>query len=309
MRRDGNRGRLITTAEGSSTGAFAPLDWGLLIAVGGIWGSSFLLIDIGLDHFEPGLITTLRIALGTLALAAIPSARTAIAKEDRGRVALLGVVWIAIPFVLYPLAQQYIDSSLAGMLGGAMPIFGAVIAALLLRRWPRRLVAAGIAMGFAGVVAVSIPSVTEAQATAAGTLMVLVATLCYGLATNLAVPLQQRYGAPSIMLRAQAVALVLVLPFGLVDAGRSEFDLGSLAAVGALGVLGTGMALIAMAHLAGRVGATRAGAAIYLVPLVAIVLGVVFRDEAVHRLALAGIGLVLAGAWFMSRADHKAASA
>src|SRR5687767_1745410 len=93
---------------------FTPLDWGLLAGVALTWGSSFLFIDIGVDHFEPGLVALLRIVFGALTLAVIPAARRSIRREDWPLVALLGVIWMAVPFVLFPYAQERIDSSLAG---------------------------------------------------------------------------------------------------------------------------------------------------------------------------------------------------
>ncbi|HEV2061257.1 MAG TPA: EamA family transporter, partial [Solirubrobacteraceae bacterium] len=70
-----------------------------------------------------------------------------------------------------------------------------------------------------------------------------------------------------------------------------------------LGVLGTGLALVLMTLLVGRVGAPRGSIAIYFTPLVALVLGVVVRSEQVAPLALAGTALVLAGAWLTSRRE------
>jgi drug/metabolite transporter (DMT)-like permease len=70
-----------------------------------------------------------------------------------------------------------------------------------------------------------------------------------------------------------------------------------------LGVLGTGLAFSLMANLAGRVGAPRASIAIYFLPLVAIVLGTLFLGETVAPVALAGVGLVLLGAWITSRRE------
>ena len=86
----------------------------------------------------------------------------------------------------------------------------------------------------------------------------------YGFALNLAVPLQQRYGAPAVMCRALGVAAVATAPFGLAGLADSRWDTGPVLAVTVLGVVGTGAAFVIMAALVGRVGATRGGVAIYL---------------------------------------------
>jgi drug/metabolite transporter (DMT)-like permease len=189
------------------------------------------------------------------------------------------------------------------MLNGAVPLMTAAIATVLLRRLPGPQQLAGLVVGFAGVVAISWPSIQGARATALGTILVLVAVSLYGLAANLAVPLQQRYGALPVLLRAQIVALVVVTPVGLLHLPGSSWAWPSVLAMMPVGLLGTGLAFVAMAVLVGRAGASRGSVSIYFVPVVAILLGVVFRDERVALVALAGTALVLVGAWVTSRRE------
>lgn len=299
------RRRLIETSAGTSSDAFGLPEWGLFSAIAVIWGSSFLWMEVGLDHFAPGTITLARVALGGLVLLAFPRARAPIAREDWSRVAQLGVVWTAIPLTLFPIAQQWVDSALAGMLNGAVPLMSALWATILLRTLPGPIQRAGLLVGFAGVVAISLPELSGASSTATGTALIVLATFLYGLATNIAVPLQQRYGALPVILRVQLVATVLVAPYGLIGLRSSEWDLGAAAAMLPLGTLGTGLAFVAMTTLVGRVGSARGAIGIYVVPPVAIALGVLLRDESVHPAALAGTVLVLGGAWLTSRAERR----
>ena len=97
------------------------------------------------------------------------------------------------------------------------------------------------------------------------------------------------------------MALVLVLPLGLWQLQDATFSWESALAMVPLGVLGTGLAIVLMATLAGRVGAPRASIAIYFLPVVAVVLGVLVLGETVAPVALAGVALVLVGAWVASR--------
>lgn len=297
------RRRLLETSGGSLTEAFGPREWTLLSAIALMWGSSFLFIDLGLASFRPGVVTLARIALGAASLALVPRARTSVDAGDLPRIALLGVVWMAIPLSLFPLAQQWVDSSVAGMLNGAMPIFTVVWSVLLLRRMPRPRQLSGFAVGFLGVVAISAPGLADADATALGTGLILVAVVLYGLAANLAVPLQQRYGALPVLLRAQLAALVVVTPIGLLQLEGSTWAWSSALAMLPLGVLGTGLAFVLMTTLVGRVGGPRGAVAIYFAPIVAIILGVVLLGEAVHPAALLGTALVLVGAWLTSRRE------
>ena len=306
------RQRLLQTAAGTRLEAFGAAEWGLLAVIATIWGASFVLMDIGLAAFEPGLISLLRVGLGALALLAVPRARrTRIDREDWPRVALLGVVWMGVPLLLFPVAQQWIDSSVAGMINGAMPLTVAAWSALLLGRLPGRAQAVGLLVGFAGIVAIAVPELplgrlatSGTSLTALGTGLVFLATVLYGLAANLAVPLQQRYGALAVLLRAQGVALVVIAPFGLAALPGSRFALGPALAMVPLGVLGTGLAFVLMATLIGRVGGPRGSIAIYFVPVVAMLLGVIALGETIHPLAIAGTGLVLIGAWRTSRREE-----
>jgi drug/metabolite transporter (DMT)-like permease len=298
------RQRLVATSEGSRAESFGPVEWGLLAAVALVWGSSFLFIEIGLESFRPGVVALARVALGAATIALIPGARRPVDRQDFPRIALLGVVWMAIPFVLFPTAQQWIDSAVAGMLNGAVPLISTPIAALLLHRMPGRKQMAGLGIGFLGVVAITAPQVQAGSSTALGAVLILAAVCLYGLGLNLAVPLQQRYGALPVLLRSQVAALVLLVPYGLWHGPGSQWSLSSALAMVPLGALGTGLAFVAMVNLAGRAGATRGSIAIYFVPIVAIGLGVLFRDEQVAALALVGVLLVIIGAWLTSRRER-----
>lgn len=302
--RPGGRG-ILATSEGSRAEDFGLVEWGLLAAIAAIWGSSFLWMEVGLEDFSPALITLIRVGLGTAALALVPRARRRLDRDDMPRVALLGVVWIALPLTLFPLAQQWVSSAVAGMINGAMPLFSVLVATLLLRRLPGARQIWGLVLGFGGVVLITLPSLRGADAEPLGIGLLILAVACYGLATNLAVPLQQRYGSLPVILRAQLVSLVFVTPPGLWGATRSTFAWDSALAMAPLGVLSTGVAFVLMATLVGRAGASRGSIAIYFVPIVAIVLGVVALNETVHVLALVGTALVLVGAALTSRRDTR----
>lgn len=298
------RRSLLATTEGASSAAFDPLDWFLLLTTSVIWGSSFLFIAIGLDAFAPTLITWLRMLFGFAALALVPASRGPVDRADRPRLVLIGVLWMAFPMSMFPIAEQWIDSSVVGMLNGGLPIFSGLVAAVLLRRPPGRAQQLGLAVGFTGVVLVSLPSMGGTEATALGASLVVLAMCSYGVATNLVVPMQQRYGALPVIVRAQAVAIVLTTPGGLWGLTRSSFAWGPLLATLALGVLGTGLAFVAGTTLMGRVGATRGSVLGYLIPVVAVALGVVFRDERVVAISFLGMGLVSLGAFVASRAGR-----
>jgi EamA-like transporter family len=174
-------------------------------------------------------------------LAVIPAARRGVPRSDWPAIALLGTVWMAVPFVLFPVAEQWIDSSLAGMLGAAAPLFTALVATLVARQLP---------------------------------------------------------GA------RQRAGLLLLAPPGLASVPASSIAWSSLLAVAALGSLGTALAYAAFTTLVGRVGSTRASVSVYFLPVVAIALGALFRDEAITAASVLGTGLVAAGAYLTSRKER-----
>ena len=87
---------------------------------------------------------------------------------------------MALPLTMYSVAEQWIDSSLAGMLTAATPIWTGLVAALLLRRAPGRALVGGLVVGFVGVIVLSWPSLQDADASAVGVVLVVLATASYG---------------------------------------------------------------------------------------------------------------------------------
>ena len=283
-------------------------DWLLFAAVSLIWGSSFLLIAITLESMEPGAITLGRVALGAVALVAVgPLAKSPGPRwpeaSDRWLVVLLSALWVGIPFTLFPLAQQYINSALTGLLNGATPIYVAIFSMILARVAPKGAQLAGTIVGFVGVVLISAPTLTTGGSEVKGVLMVLAATACYGVSINIASPLQRRYGSVSLMRWMLMGATLWTLPLGLAHLDGSSVKPDTGAALLVLGVVGTGFAYLMMATLVGRVGPTRASLITYLIPVVALILGVLFRQDSVERLAIVGVALVVSGAFLASRSQ------
>ena len=296
--------RFLTTAEGRTDAQFNPADWGQICLVALIWGSSYLWISIGVDSFAPMVVAMLRIAFGFAVLSFFPAARTPIEPSDRRRLFLLALVWQGIPLSLYPFAEQWISSSVAGMLNGALPVLIAALATVLLRRPPGRNQMIGMAIGIVGVVCIALPTWRGGSRLALGVEFVLIALCGYAVAANISVPLTQKYGALPVQWSMQRISLLYVTPFGLWGLRTSTFTWEAFGAVAVLGIFGTGFAFLLAARVFARVGATRGASFNYLIPVVSIVLGVAVRGDHVAGLAIAGTGLVLVGALFCSRSGR-----
>lgn len=284
------------------------MDWILLIVPGVIWGASFLFIAEGLEAMGPNGVTFTRIMVGFLTLALFSGSRRAIRREDWLGTAAVGVLWMAFPLSMFPYAERHVSSALTGMLNGAVPLFTAIVAVGIARRWPSRGIAMGLAVGLAGGVLMGLPALGQGRSTVLGVLLILAALVSYGFALNIARPVQQRNGALPVIWRAQMIALVLTAPLGLPEVLRARWSPGPLFSMLALGALGTGVAYVLTVMAAGRVGATKASATAFLIPPVALLLGVLVRGEHVAGLSVAGGVVCLAGAWLMRRAQLEGAA-
>jgi len=271
------------------------VDWALLVVPGVIWGASFLFIAEGLAAVAPNGVTFTRIAIGFLTLSLFPSARKPVARADWAGTAGLGVLWLAFPLSMFPFAEQHVSSALTGMLNGATPLFVAAVASVLAGRLPERGISAGLVVGFGGAVLMALPAMGGSNS-AFGVGLIVMALASYGLALNLARPLQQRNGAVPVIWRALGVALVLTAPLGLPEVVNGTWTLRPALALLCLGAGGTAIATVMTATAAGRMGATKASATAFLIPVVALVLGVVIRHEHVTVISLVGAAVCLLGA-------------
>ncbi|MDW3176037.1 MAG: DMT family transporter [Acidimicrobiia bacterium] len=299
-----SRTPIMSSTAAENDGEFTIADWGLFFGVSLIWGSSFLLIAEALEGLTPGTVTLGRVGLGAITLWIIRAARPnqpRIEKEDRRQLMLLSLLWVGIPFTLFPLAQEHINSAVTGLLNGATPVFAGLVSALLLKVVPTGTQLVGIVVGFLGIVLISIGSAGGGSSELQGVLMVLAATLCYGFAINLAAPLQKKYGAIVTMSGVLGLATIWVLPFGLWTIDDNEWRVAPVLAIVVLGAVGTGLAYWIMSALVGRVGPIRASFITYLIPVVSLLLGVTIRNDEVRALAIVGAALTIGGALMASR--------
>ncbi|HEX3427291.1 MAG TPA: EamA family transporter [Candidatus Limnocylindrales bacterium] len=278
------------------------IDWLVFLALGFLWGSSYLFIKIGVDHgLQPFTLITFRLAIGAALLASVVAYfREPLPRDPRmyGHLAVMGVVNIAIPFALITYAEQVVDSSLAAVINGAVPLFVIVIAALFLREQITVNRVIGLALGFVGIAVLVGLDVTQiGSANSLGELALVGATISYAIGAV--------YAKAHIHgLRPMIPALFQVF-FGLVVisvlAFATEHPLAAVPAPEALfavvwlGLLGSGLAYLAFFRTLGRWGATRTSMVAYLLPIVGIALGAIVLQEPLAPSTLLGTVLVIAG--------------
>jgi drug/metabolite transporter (DMT)-like permease len=278
--------------------------WLFIVLPGLIWGSSFLFIAEGLTAMRPAGITFVRTTIGFVTLTFVPSARRPVAPQDRWRVRLLGIIWMAFPMSMFPFAEQHVTSALTGLLNGATPLFVAVVGALLVRQVPTKAVRIALGVGLAGVMLIAAPSLGDGGNSMKSVGLIAIALVSYGVSLNVARPLQQRNGALPVVWRAVAVAALATAPTGVPAVLDAHWTWSAALSMLALGALGTALANVLVATAAGRTSASSASAMAFLIPAVSLVLGVAIRHESVRVVSIAGGAVCMIGAWLLARAGR-----
>ena len=279
------------------------LDWLLFLALGFMWGSSYLFIKIGVDHgLTPFTLIMLRLGIGFVLLATVVRlAGEALPREPRmyGHLFVMGVINIAIPFALITFAEQTVTSSLAAVINSAVPLLVIVIASIFLANEAitvNRL--AGLVIGFIGVaILVGFDVADLGSANAIGELALLGSTLSYavGAVYSRAHIHGLRPMIPAVFQVGFALVVVTILAFVFEKPQATTFTPESLFAIVWLGLLGSGVAYLGFFRLLRDWGATRTSLVAYLLPVYGIALGALVLSEPIAQSTLLGTGLVIAG--------------
>ena len=272
-----------------------------LFLLAGIWGWSFLFIKVAVGGMSPASVTFARVALGMVVLLVVVRARRLRmpgGREVWRHFAVVGAVGSAVPFTLLAWGEQHIPSALTAVLNAGTPLFAALLVAGFLGQRLRRSQSVGLLLGFLGVgVAAGLGASDLSGSSLAGEAAAVGAGACYAIAITYA----KRHMSdlsPLVSAAGQLVtATVMTLPFAVVSTAREGIDLTGrrLLAVVLLGVLGTGLAYVLFYRVIADLGPTMASAVTYLVPVMAVTVGVLFLHEPFHLRLLAGGALIVGG--------------
>ena len=278
------------------------LNWLLFLALGFMWGSSYLFIKLAVDDFGTFTLVAIRLAIGAAFLwIVIRAAGQELPRERRiyGHLVVMAIVNIVIPFGLITWAEQSVDSSIAAILTAAVPLWAIVIAPLFLHDEPIRINGAvGLAVGFVGVVVLTSRGLEQGRGSdIAGEIALVGASLSYAVGAVYS-RRNMRGVRPMIpavvqvtfaMLIAGGIALVLERPW------EARPDVEAVASMLWLGIVGSGLAYLVNFRLLEAWGATRTTLVAYLIPIVGIVLGYLVLQEQVDARLLIGTALVIGG--------------
>jgi len=281
-----------------------PTDWGLLLALTVLWGSAFLFTKVAVGSIPSPIVVAGRLAVAASLL--VPLALIVAGSLPSGKRLWLFLVLIALfgnvlPFFLITWGQAYIDSGLAGILMAAMPLATLSLAHFLIpgeRLTTLRV--SGFLLGFVGVVAIIGPESLASLMDGEGQLLpmsaVLAGAFCYALSAIFA-RLRPASDALSSAAATTLLATLMILPFafGAEDRQAEVPSVPALASVAVLGAFSTALAGVLYFRLIKTAGPAFVSQLNYLIPVWAVVVGVVFLGEHPQTKHLLGLCLILGG--------------
>jgi drug/metabolite transporter (DMT)-like permease len=275
----------------------------IYLALGVVWGCSFIFIKLGLEFLTPFGVAFGRCALGALTLLAWAKYKgIALPKSKR----VLFHLWVVslllnvIPGVFFALAQTEVTSVLAGIINAVTPLM-TLIAIMVVTRdeKPKLYQVVGILIGFTGVLTVLGAWKGLGDNPLWAILILLAAVTCYGFSF----PYSRRFVLPhklapeSIAAGQVTLGALTLLPFFIYNGvEKYEYQTAPVLAMIALGVFGSGFAYIWNFKVMALAGSAIASSVTYLTPVVAVIVGVIFLQEKIHWYEPVGALIVLLGA-------------
>ena len=278
-----------------------PKHWFVFILLGVIWSASFLWIKVALQEVDPFTLVGFRVVLGALTgMLATIFLRTPWPRDRATWVtyAILGVISVAIPFVLISWGEKTIDSAVASILNASVPLFTIITAHYTLRddrmTFQRML---GLLVGFGGVVILLSRDLhPEAHNSFLGQAAVILASLFYAGSTIFA--RAKTVQVPGLVRGVLPLVTASIVMWAIIPLVENPIHLPSRpitwVALAWLGILGSGLALILWYYLLHEIGPTRASLVSYLFPLGGVILGVIFLHEELTWQLFLGALLIIA---------------
>jgi len=283
-----------------------PHQLAMLITLSVIWGSAFMLTDVILEDVPPLTLVAGRLAGAALFLmAALFVTGRSFPRDAASRraVIFLGIVNNCIPFVLLTWGIERIDSSLAAILVASMPLSTSIIAHFWIdeRFTPDRII--GVLVGFGGVFVLIGGDLTDVTSSGTlGQLAVVTGAVGYSIGTVFARRYLQNADTIQTAAGQTMVGALIMIPIALVI--EMPFDLTIAPASGfswiALGIFPSGVAYLIFFRLVRQVTATQASMVSYLIPVTAVILGVLVLDETLALSSIGGFALIILGVWIVN---------
>ncbi|WP_433260361.1 DMT family transporter [Actinosynnema sp. CS-041913] len=292
-----------------------PADVAGVAVLATVWGTNFLLVEEALEGLNPAQVVAVRLALGGVALLLLVRAtRAALPRKGSTWVKLagMGLLGQAIPWLLFASGQEEVTSALAGLYTGLTPLLTIPVAWLFLRDRPSPAAIGACLVGFAGLAVVLAPWSGGGDVSLRGQLLCLGGAACYAVAYSYAGRMMKTVDDTKLSLAASQALTAIVIMVPATSGHLVEPATATWLIVVCLVLLGLGTAVAFLVNywLIARVGPVSASLAFYLIPVVAVVAGVVVRGERLHPNEIAGSVLILvalAALYLWERARDKRA--
>lgn len=285
-----------------------------LVATVLIWGSSFAAIKIVLDEITPLGLSFLRVGVATCALVLFLGLTQGLAKLREALIekflyfAVLGITGIVLFNILQNVGIQYTSSGIASVLLATNPLFILALSVMFLQERIDRKKSTGTILGFFGILTVvfggkNIMNFLHSTSFA-GNILVLTSALCWGLYVIMSKKVLRQYSP--LLLTTSAFILGSLLLFPIYVFSHTFSLINSLSATSwllviYLGFISSGVTYLLWNYALRRMEASKASVFLFLVPVVAIVLGKIFLAERVTFCVVAGTGLVLSGVYLVEK--------
>ncbi len=282
----------------------------ILMILAFVWGSSFILMKIGLKSFSSEQAAALRIFLASLALLPVSLRQLKnLQRKDLKSLLIAGFIGSFFPAFLFMKAETRIDSSLAGMLNSLTPVFTLIVGLLFHRTAFRWLQAVGLSLGLAGATGLILAGDgLHLGAINSYAFYIVLATCFYAISMN-----QIKAKLPHLSgVQVTSLSFLFIGPVALIYLLTTNFTpvLADpawpvhLLALATLGIVGTALAMLLMNSLIRYSSAVAASSVTYIIPIFAIMWGVM-DGEKVTVLHLMCMGLILTGVYLINRKRKK----
>lgn len=278
-----------------------PVEYGYIAVLSILWGASFFFMKVALRGFPPFTIVFLRVAGSAAALSLllfIRGKKPLFSKDMILPLFVMGALNNMIPFSLILWGQQYVTSSVASIINASSPLFSVILAHYMTdeeRMTPARIT--GIALGFTGVaVLIGVDAVRVTGSVLAGQLAMVLSSLSYAFAAIYGRRFRRQQPlktATGVLTAAAVLSLPMMLLFENPLQASPEGD--AWLALSGLVLLSTSLAFVLYFKTLQRTGPTNLLLVTFLIPVSAIILGVLILKETLHWNAIAGMALVFTG--------------
>ncbi|MEO8756846.1 MAG: DMT family transporter [Devosia sp.] len=278
--------------------------WALIIALGAIWGCSFLFNAILIREISPLWVSAGRVTIGAIICWFFFFATRRTLPADwriYAQLVVLGILNYAIPFALFPWAEEHLASGIVGVINGLTPMTTVIVSQF----WPGGEKASwnkvvGVIIGLAGAILLASPSLAAGvSGQALAYLAAFGATLCYALTLNYA----RRFKAVDSAAVASAsltAAALLMIPAALIFSGMPVITKPETwGALFGIGVFSTSFSFLLVYWLLPKVGATNLSLNTFITPISAILLGVLILNESLQPVHIVGVLVIFVGLAFI----------